>query len=88
MDATEHKLAMLEERLSRYEEELHRTCEKQDKIEKDMHEFHILFERQSGMISSIHNEIVNSKKSTVEWVRWIPGVLIGAVSLVIAFTKI
>lgn len=88
MDATEHRLAMFEDRLSRYEAELKKECDRREKMEKDMNEFHILFERQSNMISTIHNEIVNGKKSTVEWVRWIPGVLMGAVSLFIALSKV
>ena len=87
MDANEHRLVMLEERLGRYEGEMRRIIDRQTKSESDMHEFHLLFAQHTTKLDNIHDMLISSKKSTAEWVRWVPGFLFGGVALVIALLK-
>jgi hypothetical protein len=87
MDANEHRLVMLEERLGRYENEMRRIVDRQSKSETDMYEFHVLFERHATKLDNIHDMLISNKKSTAEWVRWVPGFLFGGVALVIALLR-
>lgn len=84
MDASELKIARLEEAHDNFRRELAEMKIAMQRTSSEVHESKLAFVEFSTKIDTIHKMLENNKKNTNDWVRWIPGVLFGSVAMVIA----